>query len=245
MATATSPTEAPGSTPTNSFKACLNSCSASHLAVKVGLSLGAMGLLSLENLVFGKVFPTLHEKSELVPFVPKGFGLVILSNLLVSISTLVYLARKVVVARTEFKDRAKKDGGEVSELEFDYPKLYAEGNSEFARKFNAIQRGHQHALETYAPFVFVSLIAGIEYPITIACGGIAWSVSRVVYADIYAKELTPLKCKSNPLAYGIAVSHMMGLVGTAAVAMDIIGIHHVRTFFTTIFYNCLSKLTGK
>jgi len=221
----------------NPLKACMNSCNAFHVSVKIAMAVGAMALLGLENMVFTKTFPKLYEKSDLIPFVPKGFGLVIISNLLLSVSTLIFLARRVVAARHEFKERAKKEGGDVSELEFDYPKLYAAGDSALAREFNAIQRGHQQALESYAPYVQLSLIAGTSYPVVVALGGIAWCVSRVVYANIYAKELTPLKCKTNPLAYGIPVSHMIGYVGTLSVAFRVIGINNLHACIHSMFNN--------
>jgi len=222
-------------TSTNPFSACANSCNLVHVSVKIGLAVGAMALLGLENMVFTKAFPKLYEKSDLIPFVPKGFGLVLISNLLLSVSTLIFLARRVVAARHEFKEKAKKEGGDVSELEFEYPKLYAEGNSELARKFNAIQRGHQQALESYAPYVQMSLIAGTAYPVVVALGGLAWCVSRVVYADIYARELTPMKCKTNPFSYGVPISHMVGYVGTLSVALRVIGISSIHACIHSAF----------
>lgn len=51
---------------------------------------------------------------------------------------------------------------------------------------NCVQRGHQHALETYPQFVALSLIGGLRHPITTALAGIVWTIARLRWAEGYA-----------------------------------------------------------
>jgi len=117
--------------------------------------------------------------------IPKLFGLVVLINGVTSGFVLLAIGFKPAAARKTLADKAKKDGDEHAEERFSFPKLYAEGFSENAHKFNCLQRGHQHALETYTMFVSLSLLGGLTRPVTTALGGLIWCVSRTKYAAGY------------------------------------------------------------
>ena len=52
--------------------------------------------------------------------------------------------------------------------------------------FNCIQRAHQQALETYAPFLVLSLIGGIRHPLTTAAAGAIWCYARIKWAEGYS-----------------------------------------------------------
>ena len=60
--------------------------------------------------------------------------------------------------------------------------VYVEDTEE-ARKFNCVQRGHQQALETYTQFIATSLVGGIRNPITTAFFGVIWCVARLKWAE--------------------------------------------------------------
>ena len=82
--------------------------------------------------------------------------------------------------------QALKDGDADAEARFSYPKMYAEGFSEHATSFNCIQRGHQQALESYPMFLALSMVGGIQYPLTCAAGGALWNYARFKWAEGYA-----------------------------------------------------------
>lgn len=116
--------------------------------------------------------------------------------------TLLILGFKVGAARNEYKEKAlkedyepanccnlfylfgygKKQQEEKITANFSLPKLYAEGFSVNAKKFNCVQRGHQQAMETYPQFVALSLIAGLQFPVSAALAGLFWNYAR--YASI-------------------------------------------------------------
>jgi len=72
--------------------------------------------------------------------------------------------QKVGQARSEAVDAAQKDGEKDVEARYGLPNLYAQGTSNHVKKFNAVQRSHQHTsrrfpLQRYrawwAPFHFL------------------------------------------------------------------------------------------
>jgi len=105
--------------------------------------------------------------------VPPLYGLVILSNVVGSSFALVYLGFKVGAARTKYNVKL--------------PHMYAAGDSEDARKFNAVQRGHQQALETYTSYLALSMISGLAFPVTTALFGVLYIVARIKWAEGYAQ----------------------------------------------------------
>jgi len=51
--------------------------------------------------------------------------------------------------------------------------------------FNCAQRAHANFLENYTPALAGLLIAGLQYPVLSAAAGVAWTISRIVYAVGY------------------------------------------------------------
>ena len=102
------------------------------------------------------------------------FGLVIVSNLLASGVTMISLGMRVGKARTEYK--------------VPLPAMYANENTEDAKKFNSVQRGHQQALETYPFFLAGSAIAGTRFPVTTSLAGLLYCAARIKWADNYRDE---------------------------------------------------------
>lgn len=155
-----------------------------------GLSIGtSISLIIIEHLILSKFFPFLYVISTNVNCVPKAYSLVIIS-LLLTVFTLIYLAMKVRLARNYFQEKVKKEGGNDTIENFSLPKLYAEGNSENTIKFNSIQRGHQHALESYTPFIMLMIFGGVVNPISVTIAGISWCIGRILFAHYYSINLT-------------------------------------------------------
>lgn len=172
----------------------------------------ALGLLAGEEFYIRPTFSPIYGSSSLLPFLPRAYAGVVLVNVVGSSLALVVLGGKVGGARKRFVEKAKKDGDEEAEARYSYPKLYAEGFSENAKKFNCVQRGHQQALETYTQFVALSLIAGIKYPVATMVGGLLWNVARFAWASGYATG-EPSKRYDNILAVGIWTSLFIQLAG--------------------------------
>jgi len=195
------------------------------------------------------MFPGMYEHSTFCPDISKAFSLVLLFNVLASVMTLKYLGNEVAKARLSFSEQAKKDGGDADPLNFTCPKLYAEGTSESARKFNAIQRGHQAALESYSQFLLMSLIGGMEFPVTVALGGLMWCIGRWNWAKVYATELDPCKSWRHPLSQGICMGMSIAFVTTTFTAIQVTGLlptslSTVRSHWATHHKMAASTLIG-
>uniref|UniRef100_A0A061S7B3 Glutathione S-transferase n=1 Tax=Tetraselmis sp. GSL018 TaxID=582737 RepID=A0A061S7B3_9CHLO len=106
--------------------------------------------------------------------VPGLYGAVILANAVGTGFVLFKLGMEVGKARKKYN--------------VEYPKMYADGDSEEAKAFNNVQRGHQHALESYPQFLACSLIGGLTAPISVTAAGILWSIGRVKWASAYAEK---------------------------------------------------------
>ena len=158
----------------------------------------------------------LQKESSVVPALPKAFGITIITNVVWTSVTLIILGTKVGQARSACKDKALKDGDKDAESRFSYPKLYAEGFSEIAQKFNCIQRGHQQALETYPSFIALSLVTALYFPITASIAGVIWNYARLNWADGYATG-DPQKRYTHWSARGIWVSLIVVLFGSLCV----------------------------
>lgn len=127
-------------------------------------------IVAAEVFIFPSKIPFVYEPSK-IDFLPKGFSLVIIVNVVISAIIMVYLGLIVAGARTTSKAKAAKDGDKDAEERYSYPKLYAEGFSVHAKQFNCVQRGHQQALETYTAYVALSLVGGIRFPVTTTLAG--------------------------------------------------------------------------
>lgn len=178
------------------------------------------GGLFAEELYIRPTLPALYSASSLLPFLPRAYAGVILVNGVGSAFTMITLGFKVAAARKKFIEKAKKDGDEDAEARYSYPKMYAEGFSENAKKFNCVQRGHQHALETYTTFLVLSLIGGIKYPIVSIAGGLLWHVSRFVWAEGYATG-DPQNRYANFFGFGVWTSLLIQLSAAVGTAVSI------------------------
>jgi uncharacterized membrane protein YecN with MAPEG domain len=131
-------------------------------------------------------YPAFYASSNILPYIPRLYGLVLLVNAVGTAFAMIYLGTMVISARRKCKDKAIKDGDADAEARFSYPKLYAEGFSKPAHDFNCAQRGHQHALETLPSYLILALVAGIYFPFLSAMGGLLWIIARVRYAEGYS-----------------------------------------------------------
>lgn len=180
---------------------------------------GILGLYAESNYAKASL-PNFYSASSILSFAPRGYGAVLLVNVAASSIVLQILGGKVGAARKRFKEKALKNGDADAEERFSYPKLYAEGFSKEAKDFNCVQRGHQQALETYSQFVFLSLIAGLKYPVVSTVAGIIWIVARFKWAEGYATG-QPDKRYESFFAKGIWIALIMQLTAAVATILSI------------------------
>ena len=162
-------------------------------------------------------FPYLYHSSTHFTFLPRCYSFVIVVNVIITSFVLIALGFKVGAARGTFKDKAAKEGDKDAEDRYSYPKMYAEGFTSLAKKFNCVQRGHQQALETYTQFVVLSLVGGVSFPLSVSLAGALWVVARLKWAEGYASG-EPSKRYDAAVSRGIWSSLIMVLfasVGTA------------------------------
>jgi hypothetical protein len=119
-------------------------------------------------------------------------------------------------ARNKYMALAKKDGETDIELRYGLPNLYAQGTSKYARAFNAVQRSHQHILETYPFAVLGGLLAAYQFPIGATLSTLTYAVGRVILTTNYAKsEGDASKRYDNPLGrwmwYGLLWTFFLGM----------------------------------
>lgn len=177
------------------------------------------GALYLENAFLRKSLSELYESSLVANWLPKAYGAVILSSAVSSTIVLLILGFKVSAARAAAKEKALKDGDVDAEARFSYPKLYAEGFSAEAKKFNCVQRSHQQALETYTQFVALSLIGGIKFPLTATAGALVWCFGRLKWAEGYSTGEATSRY-SHWASYGIWFGLLTELLCASATAVS-------------------------
>ncbi|CAF1585969.1 unnamed protein product, partial [Adineta steineri] len=85
---------------------------------------------------------------------------------------LQYMGVRVVKARKQYS--------------IEYPKLYASESDANAKKFNCIQRGHQHTLEVYPEFLLMLGLGSIRYPLISSIAGVVWLLGRLAFFQGYS-----------------------------------------------------------
>lgn len=141
-------------------------------------------------------------QSKLLQLLPADYGYVIFAGVG---STFVNMWLAINVARARKR------------YDVPLPIMYSPENGQF----NCIQRAHQNAVENSPQFLFLLVVAGLEYPKASAAAGLLYLVGRVVFAQGYYTG-TPGNHK-----YGCAISTvgMLALVAnTICIATRKLGI---------------------
>lgn len=116
-----------------------------------------------------------------------------------------------------------KDGEKDAENRYNLPNMYVDGNTENARLFNCVQRGHQQALETLPQFLLLSIIGGIRFPLFVGLCGILWIIARVKWAEGYATG-KPENRYSHVASRGVWYSLIGCLLAACGTTVGIFGI---------------------
>ena len=104
---------------------------------------------------------------------PEGYGYVVLACGVLPTVVNLLLSGPVMSARKKYNVK--------------YPNLYAvPGFHKEADEFNRVQRGHQNYLELAPGYTVMSLIGGLENPISVAVGGVLYAVGSMLYMHGYA-----------------------------------------------------------
>jgi len=98
-----------------------------------------------------------------------------------------------------------------------YPQAYAEKSEAAASKealvFNCAQRAHMNTLER-APFLlFVTLFAGLRFPILATSAGAFWTFGRVFYTLGYAQGVPKLRYSRGGILAPVAEA-ILGITAT-------------------------------
>ena len=101
--------------------------------------------------------------------------------------------------------------------------MYVDGNSENARLFNCVQRGHQQALETLPQFLLLSVIGGIRFPLYTSLCGLMWIFARAKWAEGYATG-KPENRYSHFASFGVWYALIGVLLSACATTIGIFGI---------------------
>eukprot|EP00123_Amoebidium_parasiticum_P019433 comp25398_c0_seq1/m.46991 comp25398_c0_seq1/g.46991 ORF comp25398_c0_seq1/g.46991 comp25398_c0_seq1/m.46991 type:complete len:147 (-) comp25398_c0_seq1:253-693(-) len=97
------------------------------------------------------------------------------------------------------------------EYDVKYPKLYADGDSEAATKFNCVQRGHQNVLENIATHYMLTMVSSLYRPGVAAIASGIRALGFVFYMKGYASGKPNGRYKG---AFGfIGFFMQLGLVG--------------------------------
>ena len=151
---------------------------------------------------------------------PRMYGLVVL-GVIYSGFVLIGLGSKVGKARSAAIEKAKKDGDKDAEARYSYPKIYAEGFSAEAKLFNCVQRGHQHALETYPSFLALSLLGGLSQPVVSFCATMLWCEARKKWAEGYATGEPGNRYSSSKLGFHVWTSLLLQMFCSVATAITL------------------------
>jgi glutathione S-transferase len=178
------------------------------------------GLLCVEHFFLRRQAPlaqALYARDAETRLERAYFGVLLLNCVLSSV-VLLLLGFRVSRAREECTQMAKLNKDPDAEARFGYPKLYAEGFSAEARKFNCVQRGHQQAFETLSGFLVCSLIGGLGFPVSCALGGCLWSYARWQWFSGYASGV-PSNRYSDFFSRGIWSGYLLQIVAALVVCV--------------------------
>mmetsp|Transcript_24208 Transcript_24208/g.24821 ORF Transcript_24208/g.24821 Transcript_24208/m.24821 type:complete len:197 (-) Transcript_24208:96-686(-) len=179
--------------------------------------------LYLESNILPDYLPSFLFNNSIEIPLKTSYGGVIIVNVVLSGLYLVILGFKVGSARKKYTEKAIKDGEENAEQRYNLPNLYADGNTENARLFNCVQRGHQQALETYPQFLAFSLIGGLRFPIFTTINGLLWIYARAKWAEGYATG-NPNNRYSHWASRGIWHSLIFGICAATGTAFGLLRI---------------------
>lgn len=91
-------------------------------------------------------------------------------------------------ARTKAIEAAKANGEKDVEERYGLPNLYAQGTSNHARTFNAVQRSHQQIFETFGTVVLSAMTGAFAFPISTAISTLTFAVGRIAFSNAYANS---------------------------------------------------------
>ena len=166
-----------------------------------------------------------HAPSKVVEALPRLYGLVLLLNVILgSLVLVVYVGCVTTGAgrrKSGFKNPVLYAAIDIYvEDVLQDGKVLSNGDTKLARAKldrallqNCHQRAHGNAQESYPTFVACSVVGGIVFPMSTACWGLLWSVSRIFYAQGYATG-NPMGRYQNPLG----AVHWFALTGVLVTA---------------------------
>jgi energy-coupling factor transporter transmembrane protein EcfT len=181
--------------------------------VKLFVTCGAFVAIGtyLETKVLKEAIPFLYKPSEAMPAFPCAFGLLLF--LLTAFGFwMLNFGFQVGQARTKYRAKAEKEG-ETDLDQYSLPNLYAYSSTENAKAFNAVQRAHQHVLETITPLYVTSVLTATVYPLTTSLNVLLWMIGRIIWSTKYAEGGVSSRYShfmSIWVWYGLMIQFMLG-----------------------------------
>lgn len=172
-----------------------------------------------EDFYLKENYPSIYSASG-IHQMSKAYGAVLLVNVVLASFFTITIGFMVGASRRKCMEEALEAGDKDAEARFLLPKMQAEGFSTIAVKFNQIQRGHQHILESFQIWLITALIGGWEYPVTCACYGLLWIKARWDWAQGYKKG--PSRRYDSPFAMFVWYSLFAQIFATASLAMKVL-----------------------
>jgi glutathione S-transferase len=164
-----------------------------------------------ETRFFTEAVPFLYEPSEVMPALPRAFGFLLF---LLSAFGFWMLIFGFQVGQARKKYRALAEKADEKDLDqYDLPNLYASGSTENAKAFNAVQRAHQHVLESITPLYVMSVLTATVYPLTTSLNVLLWIIGRINWSTKYAEGGASSRYghfTSYWIWYGLMINFMLG-----------------------------------
>jgi glutathione S-transferase len=170
----------------------------------------SIGGILTEKALYVKI-PSLSEPSSSFPSLPRSFGIFVAILTAFNFWTITY-GLNVGIARKKYKEMAEKHGEKDTEMRYNLPNLYVDGNTKPARAFNCVQRSHQQMIETLTQFNISAMLSALNYPVVAAFLALLHLISRKVWCRCYAgSEGEPGKRYDHSLSKHIWTS-LLGLL---------------------------------
>lgn len=170
----------------------------------------SIGGILAEKALYAKI-PSLSEPSSCFPSLPRSFGVFVAIITAFNFWTVTY-GMTVGLARKKYKEMAEKNGEKDTEMRYNLPNLYVDGNTKPARAFNCVQRSHQQMMESLTQFNVSALLSSLNYPMVAAFLTALHLISRKVWCKCYAdSEGEPGKRYDHSLSRHIWTS-LLGLM---------------------------------
>jgi hypothetical protein len=112
----------------------------------------SIGGILAEKALYAKI-PSLSEPSSCFPSLPRSFGIFVAVITAFNFWTVTY-GMTVGLARKKYKEMAEKNGEKDTEMRYNLPNLYVDGNT----------NGESHSIQCFSSVIFLKLSSDRCFP---------------------------------------------------------------------------------